>query len=464
MADPLSVCQDFLVNPWLTVLIENFGHFDDEAALKGEIHAVWPNVEVSASVNHAGVFTKQVLITADSRDDFDVIVKCMTDEGKLKVGLREVNARAIDMSCYRHPAVPTVVVDPPAAKERISKQYVRKIRPFSGMDKPPGSESGLQEWLMQTLDLVSDKILNQEEKYRLVKNSLVKDALSLVSSSRLESAESIVELISETYGGVLSLDQLRFNFNQCVQKKSEKPSQYLVNLQTQINHMLITGLPEDTVDEIRFAQFYYGLTSSDLDLLEIHLDMGGYLKTKNYPDFPTILKEIQVWERTRRERQSRSGIGARVGAMLVSESYEIDKGKSELSEETHVTSLQKQVSELTGKLESLVSENQNARVAALHDYVKPSDCPRMSCDECAELLPRPELRPQRKKWNRRRTLPIDETKLRCFYCGVVGHRVWSCPNKFDPSKAQEAMDCLRSGNKPQNGEPGALASSAVAGN
>ena len=190
---------------------------------------------------------------------------------------------------------------------KVYSKNVRRIKPFSGADPTPSGESTMSEWVSLAQDLVDhDTHFEDSDKYYILRNTLIKDALTLVSGLECEdNPQTLITNISLAYGYSQSDDQLLYELRQTLQANLEKPSVLWARLQT-ISLRIKRQMSDFDIDKERFLQFFQALSSQDFDLMDNHLHLADLRKTKSYPKYGEFMANLQVIERDKLERNKRT--------------------------------------------------------------------------------------------------------------------------------------------------------------
>ncbi len=90
-------------------------------------------------------------------------------------------------------------------------QLIRRLKPFSGAGKPGPGECNITDWIAAARQLMEPDVPRTDvERLRFMKNSLVKDALTLVISGDVRTPQGLLEMNSKAYGAHRSSEQLQF--------------------------------------------------------------------------------------------------------------------------------------------------------------------------------------------------------------------------------------------------------------
>ena len=292
----MEFCRDLCILPYFCILVKDFEH-DVKRDLEKFITKDIPKVNVFELFKSDRSPRNQMIIQFPDEISFE----------KFHDSHKDAMSLSIDGTQYTYSLVyqPEALTAQPCS-DKTDTKLLRRIKNFSGSDKPSSGEIHLMEWLNIAYDLLqNDSQLSSFDKFRVLKNSLVGNALSLILTSNVSTPEALIDLISDTFGATLSVDQLCYEFHKCTQKENEKASVFLTRLQSHITQIL--RIKRDAMSDVnheRWQQFIYGITTNEHDLLSIHLDVMTY--EKDPPEFSHLLKLIQSWERRRNERNDRN--------------------------------------------------------------------------------------------------------------------------------------------------------------
>ena len=169
------------------------------------------------------------------------------------------------------------------------------------------SQCSIAEWVPLAFDLLeNDNRLDSWEKLYILRNSLTRNALTLVSTSvKHEDPKLLIKLISQSYGYEHTCTKLEYDFYKIEQEDLEKPSALWARLQ-QLACDLKWHQSELDLKRVVFTQFKWALCAVDLDILNPILDLDGIEHAKAWPDYVQFVESLQVIELNKDERKSRS--------------------------------------------------------------------------------------------------------------------------------------------------------------
>lgn len=428
----MDICEKYGIQPWHCVIIEDYivplmgdGWEDKVKADLGDFGKVIIPHPIFSVI---GELEDRLLMEFDTKAAYE------TFRQGHKVAV-EVDGEAYDLT-YVMDAITKPEVR--AQSSLKTPQLIRRIKPFSGADKPAGGESSVSEWLSVANDVCDDNAeLSNRDKFRLLKNSLVSSALQLVSISGVTTAIEIVDLIKTTYGASLSIEQLHFQFFQLKQKEGEKPSAFLARLQallTEIHRIDHTYLGD--ISGLRLARFKWGLRPNDYDLLKMHADLDRLGIGMSYPE---LLHAVQAVERNRYERCERagcSGSSVQVGAAFSFQTSPVDESGAS----SQIAELQQQLDEMKIRLSACQTDQSSSSAThkkSRHNKQNATTVKVHSIDVAAT-----NAEPVKSATtNSKGYVPKQRT---CWNCGSTDHMVYRCnATNWDPEKVMRQIEQMR---------------------
>ena len=415
----MELCEDYGIPPFFCVVVKEY-ELPKADTVKDSIDLV--SKRMSTTMNNFVVYpiygangspSNRILLEFKSREAF-------TEVKKLVSG----GCLTVDNDLYPVEFVYETASKPRRDRSPYRKVPLRKLKLFSGAEKVAGGEIDAKEWLSQASDLIDNESeLKEDEKMRILRNSLVKQALLLVSSSEVHTCKELLDLIALTYGEAHSVAHLRYKFYQMQQGQTESASLFLSRLQDTLKEYGKVDPSVRAVEaDVRFKVFTEGLKPDYYDLMNIHIGLEQMLIREDYPDFPKLLRLVQSFERNRRERFERSHdtVCGALQAIPFGKNLESPSGKVTGVEST----LRTEVDELKKQLASLstASKKQKKQGAA---------CAEVSVDTS-------EQKP--KKPGRSRYTPRPKT---CWNCGEQGHTVFTCKKTWDADAVKDHVSTVR---------------------
>ena len=437
--DLMEVTRSYDISFYNCVMIEGYEvpeplPDDWEDSLAKLLGDVLPKCELTLYLGYQINKTpyQQVLVKFDSPEDKKIAVELLTPDFKLKIG-KEFYAITVfnDADLFSKAAVSKPVTPSSDSSAASAHQYLRRIKPFSGAEKPASGEIDIREWLTLAYELRDlDSPVSNANKFKWLKNSLTKGALILASSSVVTSLEELIQLMALTYGGSHSQDHLLTQLYRQRQVDRERPSAFLVRIQEQLVE-LTRSYPHALIepDRFRLDQFCRGLKSSDFDLLDLRL---GLTRMQETPTFSDLLREVQSLERDRKERDERTygsntQSARQVTSRAVTASFMLehervgDEGSDTMPEGAYSSS------ELYDELKAT-----NKKLAQFME-LSVKERPKQAIVHAATVDVKPvreEKRAFRPSSNQRKP-QRDFSKVTCWNCGEKGHLVYSCSKELD---------------------------------
>ena len=318
-----------------------------------------------------------------------------------------------------------------------SHQFLRRIKPFSGAERPAGGELDVHEWLTMAYELRDDHPdVSSGDKLKWLKNSLIKGALLLVSSSVVNDVAELIQLIALTYGASHSKEHLLTQIYKERQLDKEGPSVFLSRLQGMMMELkrFHPNAIKDS-NKFRLDQFAHGLKSADFDLLDLRLHLTTW---EPAPTFAELLKEVQTLERDRKERDQRSG-GRQAGCHSLATQFALEHEQvvdSPTENSASYLDIAEELKKTNLRLDQIVEQ-------ATH--VETSDRRKVSCQSAtAERKHFPKPKGKGKTANTRNRV--------CWNCGEKGHIIYSCTEEWDRQKVCDAMERHMAKRRPRTSE------------
>lgn len=327
-----------------------------------------------------------------------------------------------------HELITPTIHTPSHKPDSHAKSFTRKIKHFSGKDVPGPGECAVGEWLVLAQDVVEyDSKLSSQEKLDFLRSTLVGDALQLLSSCLhdISDGQALIDLISRTYGGQISSEQLEYEFRLITQLDREKPSIFWARLQNNLVKWEKSQKAPLAKDKLRLQQFVWGLCPQDNDLLTVRLGLKGMTSADTPPQYGTMLEKLQNVERERRERQQRAGNNKVRSGLLV-----VDDCSAELDD-------------LTLKVSQLAVQSS---ASAAPVQVEPS---------AAEKVTKPVKKPfQKDTGGKHRRRFSKNQKKPCWNCGSLKHHMPRCPEPFNADRVKASCQNFKNpqAEKPLNSE------------
>ena len=450
--------------------------------ISAELAEFVPPCALHIITNSAGRVTGDLLVSCDSRHGLDDVKAALDENDRLNIRdvlyhvslvwedhLQETEDRAIERHLLLNARNPlplehvirldgnqVVHAGPP-------KEDYRKLRMFSGADKPNPGEATIEEWVLGARELVLHSGLSDERLIATMRNSLHRNALMLMSSTEIAAPSEFIDMMEKTFGTTNSLEQLWYLFYQLRYRSGEKLSSFLHRVNASITEICRRDpnvVPEKNA--YLFRQFCRGLPTLQYDLLNLHLNLQSRRERREFPEFQNFVSEIQSYENERRERYDRqedalcSGVAASAFAesSTVSPFVEHQVAASKAASPPPVppkelTSLEKEMEKMRQQFENLKkllesesSEPRRRRRKKKSDFVS---------DSAAVTVQSPVVQPDAQRhqqggrkqqhrwpggeWGNGKNK--ENRRWPCMNCGIFGHNRYNCPNPFDPEKLRQ---------------------------
>ena len=436
----MSACSVYDVNPCKCYLIKNYDTFEGEthAEILRNLHEAFKDVifggELKMLYNAAGHYKTDLLLVYKASPPMARFVDSLVD-GKLKLNDKLLVCQSVQEAIDQE-AMDKLVPVPVTQSikiEQADKEEHRKLKPFPGTEKLQSGECHIKEWLIGAREVVDHcPSIPNTRKIQILRNSLVRNALTLVASIDITDPRLLVEMIAQSYGAGHSKRHLWFQFFQLKQRTGEMVSDYLVRIQQDYKEIeRVEGKPLDDKNLLVYRQFQQGLEPGIHDLVTLHLGLKEYSSVDDYPGYDELMKKVLAFELDRRERKERACQNAETGAIgganvfgdipqpnyaiSDSEPGEVDKRLDELSQ---------MIKELTAKLSE--SNQTPPHVPSRRGGKKGANV------GAATAIPENPV-PQSKKKKKGVLGPEWGTQRNrlwpCFVCGLFGHPTWNCPTE-----------------------------------
>lgn len=290
-------------------------------------------------------------------------------------------------------SVPTKERESPVSKSLVYDNSIRRIKVFSGSEKPGNGEADFKHWERAAVSVLEDKDLTEAQKRRLILQSLSGKAEDSIDLFREEPAATIVKFLRSIFGSTADGHELLANFYQIFQKDNQQASEYLNDLFVKLSEVVkAEGLPMGLMPRELLHQFVRGIDDEDLInklQLEDRLD--------NPPSFPELSASVRRVESRRTERRLRRKKTVKVNQVEVVE---------EVGAKSSDTGLEARIQQLEIKLR---------------------DSARISAEQNQGQANTTETRQTGRK---------SSFKGFCFRCGEDGHIASNCNNAMNKQKVE----------------------------
>lgn len=317
----------------------------------------------------------------------------------------------------------------------LERNWVRRLKTFSGRRNPPSSELDFESWEFEVGEILLEASLDDRAKWRLVFGSLAQPAAGLGRSLGQKSGvEKLVMVLKAAYGHSSDWHELLMKFYDTLQKDSEIPSGYLQRLQGLLRRAVDAGAVDPVGEfDTLLKQFHRGCRDEQMLLaFDILSDVDNIDTSLN--DFATFFCALKEEEARRQER-------------VVRFTSEAKPDKKKVASKAH--SVQEQCPQASSEVTQL-TETVKALAIAVEELRKGS----------VAQPPKPEPRSEGGNYGRgrgrRRSSPSGrnrsngprQRRVVCYNCGGTdGHFHSDCTLPPDPAKVCQA---LKSSNTPGN--------------
>ncbi len=362
-------------------------------------------LEYDTKEKYTQMFGKLDKVTVKIADQSYDMLRVMVSDFAVKDDFKSVEERQKDLK-----------------DSKVIPKHIRKLKNFSGITPVPAGESTCDEWVSLAQDMIDyDLHLNPVEKFYIMRNSLVKDALTLISSSTLDfNPQELVNTIMMTYGYSHSAEHLTYEFHKVEQKDLEKPSSLSTRLQTLGNR--IKRLDDKfNLDVERFRQFKFALCAHDYELFNTHFALEQTAESGHYPSYGSLLQQIQVFERDKRERMDRNKHAGVCSALVsVQETQSVSTLKAAPSTQVQTAA----ASGATIASTTTKTDETEARVLATTMQSNDSHASNQFNNTNKQRFNQADNSKFQRKDKPKRT-------VQCYNCNQEGHRYSKCPKPFD---------------------------------
>ncbi len=446
----MELCRLLNIKPYHAVVITGLDLPSKGSTAKEVTEAVIPLIKDDVG----DVAANYYIIHSPTGDITDKMVLEFSNEASQRAFEDKVEQGIIKLN-NKNCKVQSAYRDVPAAAPVEGKremQLIRRLKPFSGAGKPGPGECSITDWIAAARQLMEPDVpLTDAERLRFMKNSLIKDALTLVLSGNVRTPQDLLDMISKSYGAHRSPEQLRFKLYQLKQEDKERPSSFLARIQAIIAEIdtIEHGFLGDN-DYIRLLQFHMGLQVDDHNQLNVYCNIKERLHTKQYPIFPDLFQMVQDYEREQEERNERLGKkGPRpvqCGAVYATNQNEQNENKSDTSDPQAVDLKQvlKELKSLQVKVDTHLKSNATPKQNPNAKPKPKKPQPQVQCGNITtegaqgvrnfQAPPKPQT-----SWQPR----ADEPKVfrgKCYNCREVGHTMVMCPMDLDMDKVKANVD------------------------
>ncbi|XP_064622551.1 uncharacterized protein LOC135484798 [Lineus longissimus] len=316
--------------------------------------------------------------------------------------------------------------DPNNHFNRDERQWMRRLKTFSGRKNPSSSEHDFDSWEFEVQQLDEETDIDDKVKHRLVRGSLIQPAAGLARSlGHTVDIAKILKVLKSAYGQAADGHELLMRFYDVVQKEEEKPSQLLQRLQGLLRRVVDSGeILHD--EEFKVLSKQFTRACNDETLL---IKLDGY----EYDDFGELFCGLVEKETRLKDKNSRFG-DHHSESTTTKRTQATAKSQTTADASTHNTQMT-QLLETVTALSVAVDELKRERVTEV---------------EADEHHPNGRGRGTTRTrepsgWRPRSRAPSSQTRSRiCYHCGESGHFFRDCTRQGDPRKV---CDFLKGGGR-----------------
>ena len=198
---------------------------------------------------------------------------------------------------------------------------VKKLKLFSGKQKPANGELDYRHWKRAAIRVRDDEDVSLSKRKKIIMDSLQGKADDLIDLYRDTSINNIMEVLDANFKMMVDGEDLLADFYQMVQDEKKAASEFLSDLYIELIEVVKEeGAQLGQMPRLLLKQFLRGCRDDDLILT-----LGLRNKLQNPPHFPFLMAEIRREEARKTERRLRlkKSTAARAQAATVCESTDM---------------------------------------------------------------------------------------------------------------------------------------------
>lgn len=419
----MEYCKALSINPFRSFVLE-YNHKDDKDFDQNIVEALPPlkfKVQTCPLHNFDGKPLSKVIITVAKEDVSSMPTKLEIQDktydlvyvGVSKDSLQQVNEDKTN-----------------------AKSFTRKLKTFSGEHTSKQGECEIATWVSQCRELARDIKLNNIDKCRLIRNSLVGNALELllaVSQDETllsQNPECLIRVVSDAFGYSGALDDLLTTLHSLRQNPNESFADFFCRIQKHITQVQ-NAYPDYNMDadRERITRFIKGAIQQDAELLILNLHLRDYVNIKYpgiVPSYHQVLIDLRKEETRLSEKRRDLNSATKCKSCVCTSVLDSDRtgvSSADSTIEHCVTKLSAQVNELAAAFESFKSGAASSET--VHQAKPVTTAYVQHAAQQQYQTPR--------YWNKPMFKPF------CYNCGDSSHKVRSCKQKANPELVGKLM-------------------------
>ena len=304
-------------------------------------------------------------------------------------------------------------------ERNTSRRTLPKLRFFSGNRTKGEKEVDFASWKIYATSVVDDTAFHDDEKKRVILESLSGPALQVAASLpyRANSGE-LIEVLNDYYGDVADSYDLYAKFRNSIQEMKETASDFLQRLHLMAIRLVEQGgMLRATVDAEVLRQFENGCADEDL-LFRI----GVRSLVLKPPTVSLLLRMVRNEEQRRSEKKARL-------KMRTAASHAVTADTAS-SVSAQLTSVQSALQHITSRLDEVVlTHSQGGAASSASSSEQPSS--QLGGHTVVSQQTFSRSSNKKKSYSRRPTF--------CYNCGQDGHFANDCTAACNPVLVQQKL-------------------------
>ena len=300
-----------------------------------------------------------------------------------------------------------------------SRRTLPKLRFFSGNKTRGEKEVDFTSWKIYATSVANDTAFHDDEKKRVILESLSGPALQVAASLPYgATASELIEVLNDYYGDVADCYDLYAKFRNSIQEMKETGSEFLQRLHLMAIRLVEQGgMLRATVDAEVLRQFENGCADEDL-LFRI----GVRSLVLKPPTVSLLLRMVRNEEQRRAEKKARL-------KMRTTASHAVTADTAS-SVSAQLTSVQSALQHITSRLDEVVlTHSQGGAASSASSSEQPSSQKGGHTVVSQQTFSRASSK--KKSYSRRSTF--------CYNCGQDGHFANDCTSACNPVLVQQKL-------------------------